>query len=70
MGLTRGDIIVQLFIYLFSVSIFDFYENKIGLASGIIMIAFILYSAWNLVNDTIVEYLADKSRSFWRKYGK
>ncbi|MFX0070408.1 MAG: MFS transporter [Candidatus Hermodarchaeota archaeon] len=65
-----GDIFVQLFIYLFSVRTFDFYENEIGLATGIIAVAFVIYALWNMINDPIVGFLADKPRSFWRKYGK
>jgi GPH family glycoside/pentoside/hexuronide:cation symporter len=65
-----GDIFVQLFIYLFSVRVFDFYENEIGLATGIIAIAFVIYAVWNMINDPIVGYIADKPHNFWRKYGK
>ena len=65
-----GDIFVQLFIYLFSVRTFDFYENEIGLATGIIATAFVIYALWNMINDPIVGFLADKPRNFWRKYGK
>ncbi len=65
-----GDIFVQLFIYLISVRTFDFYENEIGLATGIIAIGFVIFALWNMINDPIVGFLADKPRSFWRKYGK
>lgn len=65
-----GDIIVQLFIYLYGVRTFDFYENEIGLASGIISIAYVIFALWNMVNDPIIGFLADKPRSFWKKYGK
>ncbi len=65
-----GDVVVQLFIYLYGVRTFDFYENEIGLASGIISIAFVIFAIWNMVNDPIIGFLADKPRSFWRKYGK
>jgi GPH family glycoside/pentoside/hexuronide:cation symporter len=65
-----GDVFVQLFIYLYSVRTFDFYENEIGLATGIIAIAFVIFAIWNMINDPIVGFLADKPRSFWRKYGK
>jgi GPH family glycoside/pentoside/hexuronide:cation symporter len=65
-----GDIFVQLFIYLYSVRTFDFYENEIGLATGIIAIAFVIFATWNMINDPVVGFLADKPRNFWRKYGK
>jgi GPH family glycoside/pentoside/hexuronide:cation symporter len=65
-----GDIFVQLFIYLYSVRTFDFYENEVGLATGIIAIAFVIFATWNMINDPVVGFLADKPRNFWRKYGK
>ncbi|MBD3256337.1 MAG: MFS transporter [Candidatus Lokiarchaeota archaeon] len=65
-----GDVFVQLFIYLVSVRIFDFYENEIGLATGIIAIAFVLYAIWNMVNDPILGYISDTPKKFWSKYGR
>ena len=65
-----GDVFVQLFIYLFSVRTFDFYENEVGLATGIIALAFVIYALWNMINDPLVGFLSDKPRNFWRKWGK
>ncbi|MBD3256338.1 MAG: MFS transporter [Candidatus Lokiarchaeota archaeon] len=65
-----GDVFVQLFIYLVSVRIFDFYENEIGLATGIIAIAFVLYAVWNMINNPIVGYIAETPKKFWSKYGR
>lgn len=65
-----GDVFVQLFIYLYSVRTFDFYENEIGLATGIIAIAFVIFALWNMINDPIIGFIADKPRGFWKKYGK
>ena len=65
-----GDVFVQLFIYLFSVRTFDFYENEVGLATGIIALAFVIFALWNMINDPLVGFLSDKPRNFWRKWGK
>ena len=65
-----GDVFIQLYIYLFSVRTFDFYENEVGLATGIIALAFVIFALWNMINDPLIGFLSDKPRNFWRKWGK
>jgi len=65
-----GDVFIQLYVYLFSVRTFDFYENEVGLATGIIALAFIIFALWNMINDPLIGFLSDKPRNFWRKWGK
>ena len=65
-----GDLLIELYVAAFGVRVFDFFENEVGLATGIIALAFILYAVWNMINDPLVGFLADKPRSFWRKFGK
>ena len=62
-----GDVFIQLYVYLFSVRTFDFYENEVGLATGIIALAFIIFALWNMINDPLIGYLSDKPRNFCRK---
>jgi GPH family glycoside/pentoside/hexuronide:cation symporter len=65
-----GQMLIEFLLAVFGTRVYDFYENEIGLASGIIALAFILYAVWNMFNDPLVGYLADKPRNFWKKYGK
>ena len=65
-----GQMMIEFLIAVFGTRIFDFYENEIGLATGTIAIAFILYAVYNMFNDPLVGYLADKPRNYWKKYGK
>jgi len=65
-----GQMMIEFLIAVFGTRIFDFYENEIGLATGTIAIAFIVYAVYNMFNDPLVGYLADKPRNYWKKYGK
>ncbi len=65
-----GQMLIEFLLAVFGTRIFDFYENEIGLATGIIAIAFIIYAVWNMFNDPLAGYLADKPRKFWKKHGK
>ncbi|MBD3196934.1 MAG: MFS transporter [Candidatus Lokiarchaeota archaeon] len=65
-----GDFIIELFVYLFSVRVFHFYETVVLLNPLLILFAYVLYAGYNMINDPIVGYLADRPRSFWQKIGK
>jgi len=65
-----GQMLIEFLLAVFGTRIFDFYENEIGLASGVIALAFIIYAVYNMFNDPFAGYLADKPRKFWKKYGK
>lgn len=45
--------------------IFSFYFAAVGLPVGYIMMAFILWTVWNAVNDPLVGYISDKTRTKW-----
>ena len=53
-----------------STRLFDFYENEIGLSTGLVSIIFIIYALWSIVNNPLIGYYIDKPRKYWRKYGK
>ncbi|MBD3254042.1 MAG: MFS transporter [Candidatus Lokiarchaeota archaeon] len=65
-----GQMLIEFFLAVFGTRVFDYYENEVGLATGLIAIAFILYAVWNMFNDPLAGFIADKPRSFWKKYGK
>jgi GPH family glycoside/pentoside/hexuronide:cation symporter len=51
----------------FGLYAFFFYESIIGLSSGIIAIAFILYATWNAINDPLWGYLLHHIKLPWDK---
>lgn len=65
-----GDFIIELFVYLFSVRVFHFYETVVLLNPVLLLVAYVLYAGYNMINDPIVGHFADKPKSFWEKYGK
>ncbi len=65
-----GQCLIEFLLAAFGTRVYDFYENEIGLATGLISLALILYAIWNMFNDPIVGYLADRPHGFWKKYGK
>jgi len=63
----------MMFSFLVTVSgtrLFDFYENEIGLSTGLVTFIFIIYALWSIVNTPLIGYFIDKPRKFWSKYGK
>jgi len=55
---------------IFGTRVFDFYENEVGLNTGMIAFVFIIYALWSIVNNPLIGYFVDKPRKFWSKYGK
>ncbi|MFX0015228.1 MAG: MFS transporter [Promethearchaeota archaeon] len=47
-----------------------FYETLIGLDIGMMFLASILYTVWDMFNDPLVGYLSDKNYRFTRRWGK
>ena len=63
----------MMFSFLITVSgtrLFDFYENEIGLSTGLVTIIFIIYALWSIINNPLIGYFIEKPRKFWSKYGK
>lgn len=52
------------------VRLFAFYENELLLPVFLVLIAFLIYAVWNMINDPIIGYLSDKPRKFWEKWGR
>ncbi|MHA1899662.1 MAG: MFS transporter, partial [Promethearchaeota archaeon] len=65
-----GQFMIDFLEMVFNSRLFDFYENEIGLATQIISLALIIYAIWNMFNDPIVGYIADRPRKFWKRWGK
>ena len=54
-----------LIISVFQIWVFTFYFSTIQLPIYYIMIAYICFSIWNAINDIIVGYLSDRTRTRW-----
>lgn len=65
-----GGMTLNFLTCVFSTRVFDFYENEIGLNTGIIAFVFIIYALWGALNNPLIGYFVDKPRKFWSKYGK
>ena len=52
------------------VRLFHFYEVELLLPVFLVSMAFLIYAGWNMINDPIVGYIADKPRKFWKKWGR
>ncbi len=65
-----GQMLIEFLLSAFGIRVFDYYENEIGLATGFISLALVLYTVWNMFNDPLAGYLADRPNRFWKKYGK
>jgi len=65
-----GDLLWQIFTGIFGGLFFIFWEVVVGLNIWIITLAYIIFAFWNIINDPIVGYLADRPRKFWSRLGK
>jgi GPH family glycoside/pentoside/hexuronide:cation symporter len=65
-----GDLMIELFVYLFGVRVFSFYENRVLLHPLLILAAYVIYTLWNMINDPLIGYVADKPKKFWDRFGK
>jgi GPH family glycoside/pentoside/hexuronide:cation symporter len=51
----------------FNIWIFTFYFTAIGLSTYYIMLAYVIWSLWNGINDPLIGYLSDRTNT---KYGR
>ena len=65
-----ADLLWALFTGIFGGLFFIFWEVVVGLDIIIVTLAYTIYAVWNIINDPIVGYLADRPRKFWSRLGK
>ncbi len=65
-----GQFMIDFIEAVFHNRVLDFWENEIGFETALISLAFIIYAIWNMFNDPLIGYIADKPRKFWGKWGK
>jgi GPH family glycoside/pentoside/hexuronide:cation symporter len=54
----------------FAARVFAFYEYEVRLDITLILIGYIIYGLWNMVNDPLLGFLSDRPNRFWKKYGR
>lgn len=65
-----ADLLWQIFTGIFGGLFFIFWEVVVGLNIWLITLAYIIFAIWNIINDPIVGYLADRPKKFWSRLGK
>lgn len=54
----------------FAARVFAFYENEIRLDVTLVLIGYVIYGIWNMINDPFLGYISDKPNRLWRKWGR
>jgi GPH family glycoside/pentoside/hexuronide:cation symporter len=54
----------------FSIRVYAFYETEVLLPSMFLVIAFVIYGIWNMLDDPLVGYISDRRAGFTRRRGK
>ena len=67
---SMGQMMFSFLVMVSGTRLFDFYENEIGLNTGLVTIIFIVYALWSIVTTPLIGYFVDKRLKFWGKYGK
>ncbi|TFG08072.1 MAG: MFS transporter [Promethearchaeota archaeon] len=49
----------------FNVWVFTFYFTAVGLPVSYIMLAFVMWTVWNAINDPLIGYLSDRTHTRW-----
>jgi len=65
-----SDLLWQIFNGIFGGFFFIFWEVVVGLDIWIITLAYTIFAVWNIVNDPLFGYFADRPRKFWSRLGK
>ena len=65
-----GKFLTEFMEMAFTVWLYFFYTDTIGVDSLIIGLAVVVYAIWNAVNDPLVGYLTNKPFKFTKKWGR
>ncbi len=49
---------------------FFYYETAVGLDTGLILLALVLYTIWDAINDPLLSYLTDRNTKLTKKWGR
>ncbi len=65
-----GNFLITFIGVVFDTRTFIFYETEVGLPVLFILLSFIIYGIWNMVNDPFIGYLSDKPNILWKRWGR
>lgn len=54
----------------FAARVFAFYENEVRLDVTLILIGYVIYGIWNMINDPFLGFISDKPNRLWKKWGR
>ncbi len=65
-----GKFLAEFLTGAFASLVFKFYETELGLSTGLVALAVVLYSVWNAVNDPLIGYLSSRPTPLSSKFGR
>jgi GPH family glycoside/pentoside/hexuronide:cation symporter len=65
-----GNLIGLMFGQLYSIQMPAFYLDILGLTPTLYLIALVIFTLYNMINDPILGYLSDRSSRFTKRWGK
>ena len=64
------DLHLEMISGIFSQFLLLYWETEIGLNIWIYTSAYVIFVIWNMVNDPLIGFFADKPRRYWKRFGK
>ncbi|MBD3253724.1 MAG: MFS transporter [Candidatus Lokiarchaeota archaeon] len=65
-----GNLLITLLGVVSDTRLFIFYETEIGLPATFILVAFVIYGIWNMVNDPLMGFISDRKNALWQRWGR
>ncbi len=65
-----ADLHLEMVSGIFSQFLLLFWETEIGLNIWIYTSAYVIFVIWNMINDPLIGFFADKPRKYWKRFGK
>ena len=65
-----GKFLAEFLTGAFASLVFKFYETEVGLSTGLVAAAVVLYSVWNALNDPLLGFLTAKPTHFAKRWGR
>ncbi len=70
LSFSLGSFFDTFYVASFTVRVIYYYENELLLSIVLIGLAFILYGFWNMINDPLIGWFADKETRFTKRWGR
>jgi GPH family glycoside/pentoside/hexuronide:cation symporter len=65
-----ADLHLEMISGIFSQFLLLYWETEIGLNIWIYTSAYVIFVIWNMLNDPLIGFFADKPRKYWTRFGK